>query len=139
LEITKTGELKWKMQKTTLTVEGDLLATIKGMLTVDATGALTLTSKAAATLQGASAALIGGAVQMAVGGAGAGISGTSPSKPFKLSEDAQFPIMRWSPDMMAFFTTVIAALGGPVAGVPAMRVGPALIPPSLHINQKVKA
>ncbi len=139
LEYTKDGELKWKMQKATLNIEGDLIATIKGMMTINATGNLTLASKAAATLQGATAALVGGAVQMAVGGAGAGMTGTSAGKPFKLSDDAQFPVMRWSPDMAAFVAQVVAALGGPTPGVPAVRVGPSLLPPTQQINPKVKA
>jgi hypothetical protein len=137
LEITKDGELKWKVQKHTLTVEGDFTATVKGKMTLNADQDISLISKTNALLQGANAALVGGAVQMAVGGGGAGVSGTTPGTPFKLSDDAQFPGVRWSPDFLTWVMAVTAALGG-TPGSPAVMIGPALIPPTQHINLKVK-
>jgi hypothetical protein len=138
LEITKSGEIKWKVKKYTLTVEGDFTATIKGKMTVNVEQNVSIISKANALLQGANAALVGGSVQMAVGSSGAAITGTSPGKPFKLSDDALFPPVRWSPDLTAWIMAVTGALGGPTPGVPAVRLGPALIPPTQHINPKVK-
>jgi hypothetical protein len=139
MEITKDGEIKWTMKKFTMVVQGDYSAKIKGSMQFDVTQDAKIISKANALLQGSNAAILGGGVQIAVSGAGAGVTGTSPAKPFNLAQDAAFPVMRWSPDILAWFATVTAALGGPVAGPPANRVGPALLPPTLHINPKVKA
>lgn len=135
MQITKSGELKWSVKKYTLIIETDYTAAIKGKMQFDVTQDANLISKANALLQGTKASLVGGSSSVVVGSSGAAITGGAAGT--KL-EEGLFPVVRWSPDFLAWVTTVTAALGG-VAGVPAVRVGPALIPPSQHINPKVKA
>lgn len=138
LTVDKSGELSWEVQKLTLKVHGDLTAAVDGNVMVNAMQNLSLISLASALLQGASAALVGGAVQMIVGGPGAGVSGTTPSTPFKLADDGKFPAVRWSPDFIQWMTVVTAILGGS-PGTPAVQVGGALVMPTQHFNNKVIA
>lgn len=134
LEITKSGEWNFKVQKMTLAVEGDFTATVKGNLVLDVMQAVSITSKAAAVIQGASAALIGGPVQFAVGGSGTvGVSGTTALNPLKLADDAMAPAVRMTEDFKAWMIAVTAALAG--AGQPVVKLP--LVIPTTHTNQKV--
>jgi len=133
LEINKDGELTWTVKKFTLTVEGDMQATVKGLFKLIVTGAIDITSTVALTASAASMALSGGGATLALGSGGAALNGLSVGL-----GDAEFPVIRASPDFMAWIGAVTGLLIGPPSPpVPVLR-GP-IVPPFKHVSPKVRS
>jgi len=133
LEIDKSGQFNLKVKGLDLKVEGDLGATITGQATLKVTGPLTIQSMAAINATASSIALTAGNVSLALSSSGGTIDGPQ----FTIA-GGQFPPLRASPDMLAWMGVVTAAINGGTPGHPVISVGPALVPPSQHINPKVK-
>ena len=131
LEIDKAGELTWTIKKFTFHVEGDADITVDGLFTLAVLGAIDISAVGALTASAASMALSAGGATLALGSGGAALNGPQVGL-----GDAEFPVLRASPDFVAWIGTVTALLFSPVP-VPALK-GP-ITPPVLHTSPKVKA
>jgi hypothetical protein len=133
LEISKAGEVKWAIEKNlTIEVKGDFTTTVKGKMTTTSTGDMSLESKSKMTGKAPAIGLNGGGAKLDLSGS-ASLTGAAVA----LGDEAGgFPVVRNTPDFVAWVNTVTAALVGPPAPpVPVFRVP--LSPPVLYPSTKV--
>jgi hypothetical protein len=135
LEINKSGDLNWSVKRLKLSVSGNADLAVDGLFKLAVLGAVDISSLANISASAPSISLVAGASGLQLGGAGASLKGPAVGL-----GDAMYPVVRASPDFLAWVGAVSALLIGP-PGPPqtVMTVGPALIPPVLHISTKVKA
>ena len=134
LEINKDGELTWAVQKLLINVKGDMELAVDGMFKLAVLGAIDISAVAALTAKAASVSLSAGGSSLDLAAGSATIQA-----PLVNISDALFPVVRASPDFVAWVGTVTGLLIGPpppAPPIPAMR-GP-ILPPVLHTNPKVK-
>ena len=131
LGLDKTGELIWTVKKFTFTVEGDWENTVTGLFRLIVTGAIDITSSAAFTAVASSMALSANGASLALGASGASLDGTQVNL-----GDALYPVVRASPDFLAWIGTVTALLVG-TPPTPAIK-GP-ITPPFSHTSPKVRS
>jgi hypothetical protein len=133
LEITKDGELSWTVKKFEFNVEGDAEIAIEGLLQLAVEGTIDISAVGAMSVVAASLAVsAGGAVLNMTSAGSVTMNGTQLTLGGGL-----YPVLRASPDLVAWISGVTALLIGPPAPpVPVMR-GP-IIPPVTHTNPKVK-
>lgn len=132
LEINKAGELTWTVQKLTIKVKGDMELTIDGLFKLAALGAIDISAVETLTIRAASMSLSAGGAALSLGGGVAGLTGSVVNLGAAL-----FPVVRASPDFVAWVGGVTALLVGPPSPpVPVLR-GP-IAPPVLYTNPRVK-
>jgi len=110
-----------------LTIDGLFEVFVAGTIGIEAVGALTVAADAIAmtAASGASVAMDG-------------FSMTLNADAINIS-DALYPVVRWSPDLMLWMSSITAILVGPPGPpVPVLTVGPTILPPALHTTPKVK-
>lgn len=129
LEINKAGELTWTVQKLSINVKGDMELAVDGLFELATQGAIDISAVGALTASAASMSLSAGKATLSLGSGVAGLTG-----PLVNLGDALFPVVRASPDLVAWMGAVTGLLIG--AGQPVVK-GP-LVAPTLHTNAKVK-
>lgn len=129
LEITKSGELEWTVQKLTLNVKGDMELVIDGLFKLATQGAIDISAVGALTASAASMSFSAGGAALSLGNGVAGLTGALINL-----GDALFPVVRASPDLVAWMGAVTALLVG--SGQPVIK-GP-LSSPVSHTNPRVK-
>lgn len=132
LEINKAGELEWTVNKLTINVKGDMELAIDGLFKLAVKGTIDISAVAALTAKAASMSFSAGEATLSLREGVASLVGPV----VKLGE-ALFPVVRASPDFVAWVGAVTSLLVGPPSPpVPAMR---GIVPPLvLHTNPKVK-
>lgn len=133
LEIDKSGQFNLMVKNLELKVDGDLAAIVTGKATLKVTGPLTIQSMDALQATANSIALTAGNVSLALTSSGATIDG-----PQVTIGSGKYPPLRASPDMLTWMGVITSAINGGTAGHPVLSVGPILIPPTQHVNPKVK-
>lgn len=135
LEVNKAGEITWTCKKLQINVEGDASFNIDGLFELIVGGAIDISAVGAMSVAAASLAISAGGAVLEMSQAGfVTMNGTQLTL-----GGGQWPVLRASPDLMAWIGTVTALLIGPpppAPPVPAMK-GP-IIPPTAHMNPKVK-
>lgn len=132
LEVNKAGQFDLKVKKLELTVEGDLSAIVTGQAVLKITDQFTIECMSDLKATAGSIAFTVGNVSLSLSSSSAQLDG-----PQVIIAGGQFPPLRASPDMLAWIGVVTAAINGGTPGNPVLSVGPALIPPSQHLNPKV--
>ncbi len=131
IQIDKSGQLQMTMNKLNVNIQGDLSLVATGKASIQFTGEIDLQTMAALQITASTIALTAGNMQLALSSAGGTVSGPM------IFADGKFPALRASPDLLAWMGVVSATLMGATAGLPVLTIGPALIPPSQHMNPKV--
>lgn len=136
LLLDKSGNLDWQVQGTFhVKSTGDMTLESSGKATMTSQGDMALSSTTGAfSAKGATSASLSSDGTVSI----KGTAGSSMDGAFVKLGDAQFPVLINSPDLVLWISMVTAALSG-VAGVPALRLGPALKPPVLYTSTKVIA
>lgn len=132
LEISKSGDIKWSLEKDlTLEVKGDFTTSVKGKMSTTATGNMSLESKAVLSGKGAEAHLNGGGAALDLAG-GASLNGSSVDL-----GSADAPVMIDTGTFAAWQAAVTAAL---TVGTPGSPVLKTIFPPLVgYKSRKVKA
>ena len=130
VEINKSGEVTWKVNRLDFTIDGDLLGLVTGTTTLDLRGDVSIESLASLAVVANAVSLTAGQSKVTLGASSAAMDGLQV-----LLGSAEFPALRASTDMLVWIGTVTAALNvvGPVSGLSG-----ALISPVQHISPKVK-
>lgn len=133
LEIDKAGQFNLSVKKLELKVDGDLDAVITGQTALKITDQFTIECKSDFNAAASSITLTAGNTSLSLASSSAQLE-----SPQVTIAGGQFPPLRASPDMLAWIGIVTAAINGGTAGHPVLSVGPGLIPPSQHLNPKIK-
>jgi hypothetical protein len=140
LKADKNGNVTWTMEQdfTHTLKSGDYLLDVQtGTTTVKSKGAYALTGQGTLDLKSSGAASFKTDDAMDIEAAKA----MNLKGQFVNIHDAQYPVMRMSPDMEAWMNAVNAAIGTPMAGpaAGAATANPAIqaLAPKLHTNKKV--
>ena len=133
LEISKSGEVKWVLEKDlTLEIKGDYKTTVKGKMTTTADGEMSFESKASLKGKAPAITLDGGGAKVELSGV-ASINGSAVN-----IGDATFPVVVDSPSFKTWVMAVTAALNGPPGPpIPVFKVP--VPPPAPYISTKAKA
>ena len=135
LEINKDGELTWTVQKLLIKVKGDMELAVDGLFSLVAKGAIDIsTASEALTAKARSISLVAGAASIDL----AATSATIKAPVVNIS-DALYPVLRASPDFLAWMGGVTGMLAGGPIPAPVISAPPiAALVPVLHMNPKVK-